>query len=363
MAMFGEKPRKRNDMQHGNGTSSAPLWILITLLTVIAGASVLFPVLGDSIVNAMDFAKAYAFSICSGIFPLSLHSVCQKGIDSYLSPWLFVLVALVLATEKYIPADSQQPVFSVGLIQDFVAWFVLNMAPRAATVIVIIGLTGWVYTNYLEFATIDWTLKWNETTRIVAALLLLDFLAWFHHYIRHKVKLFWFFHTVHHSQTQMNMFTDLRVHFVEYLIAKPISLLPLFMLNLNIEFAFWIVLLQSSFTRFYHANLRTNLGLLKYIFVTPQSHRIHHSREQRHQDMNFGVIFSVWDRIFGTQWTKYEEYPQTGIADPCFPLEERVGWMWSPVNYVRQVLYPFKQAVALIKGTGSRAPGPGTGPH
>jgi len=104
---------------------------------------------------------------------------------------------------------------------------------------------------------------WPAWLKVTAALLVVDFLNWFHHWLRHRVPLFWEFHAVHHSQRQLNMFTDLRVHFVEHFVTKLIVFLPLFLHDLDIESAFWIVLFRDWYSRIYHANLRTNFGLLR----------------------------------------------------------------------------------------------------
>lgn len=182
------------------------------------------------------------------------------------------------------------------------------------------------------------------------AVLAGDLLNWFHHYIRHKIGVLWLFHTIHHSQQQMNMFTDLRVHIIEYAIAKPVTILPLFVLGLDIQLAFWLTLVMESYTRIYHGNLRTNYGPLRYLLVTPQSHRIHHSALPRHLDKNFGVIFSFWDRMFGTQWPGYDEYPPTGISDAGFPHERSVAGLRVVTNYIRQMLYPFRVIGSRVRG-------------
>jgi hypothetical protein len=89
--------------------------------------------------------------------------------------------------------------------------------------------------------------------------------------------------------------------------------------------------------------VKANLGPLRYLLVTPQSHRVHHSIEARHADRNFGVILSVWDRLFGTQWQGADEYPECGSAEPGVPLERsaadivRLSAAWA------QCAYPFRR--------------------
>ena len=319
--------------QERHGAASR-LFLAVTVIVVAVAVAVviLSPAFFQVIVALAESLQGFALRTCTGIFPSSVHPICQQGVDTYLSPWLVLLVAFILTAERCLPAIREQPLVSKGFVQDSIAWFVVNMAVRALASAAMLAVAIWIYKNYLEFATIEATLHWSVPTRVLTAIVVIDLIFWVSHYVRHKVPLFWVFHAVHHSQRQMNMFTDLRIHFVEYLVARPIEVIPLLMLNLNFELAFWIVLLRGSLTNFYHGNIRANLGPLKYILVTPQSHRIHHSREPQHQDMNFGVTFTIWDRLFGTLWNNYEEYPHTGIADQDFPLEQRVDWYWSLVS-------------------------------
>ncbi len=65
--------------------------------------------------------------------------------------------------------------------------------------------------------------------------------------------------------------------------------------------------------------------------------------EQR--EKNFGVIFTFWDRMFGTLYAKYDEYPETGIDDPNFPLEQTASLALFG-NYFKQILYPFKRILS-----------------
>lgn len=282
--------------------------------------------------------------------PEKLQPIAVKAARVYLSPWLYLLMAGVFLAEKVLPADRKQPVFSVGMIQDFLGWFVLGGLLRVALLGVFVKGLFVFCEMFLSGVRIEAVSAWPVAAAALVAVLAGDLLNWFHHFIRHKVAVFWLFHTIHHSQKQMNMFTDLRVHLVEYVIAKPITIFPLFVLGLDIEIAFWLTLILESYSRVYHANLRTNYGPLRYVLVTPQSHRIHHSERPEHMDKNFAVLFSFWDRLFGTQWTDYDEYPATGIDDVDFPHERSVGGVQVVTNYFMQLAYPFQKVWAGLRG-------------
>lgn len=325
----------------GGAPARSPwLWALLLMVTcsvVIA----LLPATRAWCVEVWSHAESFGGSLLS-LFPVKLQPMVAKGATVFLSPWLYLLMAVVFLAEKVIPADRQQRVFSVGMIQDFVGWFVIGGMVRVVLVGAMVAGLYWFCSRFLSGLRIDAVSAWPIVIVSLLAVLAGDLLNWFHHYIRHKIEVFWLFHTIHHSQEQMNMFTDLRVHIVEYAIAKPITILPLFVLGLDVQLAFWLTLVIESYTRIYHSNLRTNYGPLRYLLVTPQSHRIHHSALPQHMDKNFAVIFSFWDRLFGTQWTNYDEYPPTGIGDTGFPHERSVAGLRIVTNYIWQMIYPFK---------------------
>jgi len=247
---------------------------------------------------------------------------------------------ILIVASRIWPAKPQ-PALSKGLWQDIVYFFAMG-AFDAVIIAWFAGVLKLLYDHYLSFLTISSLSTWPLGARLVLSLFVSDFLNWFHHFVRHKVPLFWKFHTVHHSQRQMNLFTDLRYHFLEYFIAKFIIFIPAYMLQLEPLNAFFIAIVIRWHTMAYHANLRTNYGPVRYLLVTPQSHRIHHSHALEHRDTNFGVVFCIWDRLFGTQHPDYNSYPDTGIADERFPLEQSVSPWAVIVTLVQQTIYPFR---------------------
>jgi sterol desaturase/sphingolipid hydroxylase (fatty acid hydroxylase superfamily) len=210
------------------------------------------------------------------------------------------------------------------------------------------------YDRYLSFVRIGDAVATSIPTyvRVVGALVIADFALWWHHLFMHKVKFFWVFHSVHHSQRELNIFTNLRFHVGEVLVSRTIRYTPLYILNLDFQLAVWIPVVIEAYERVYHANLRTGYGLLKYVLVTPQSHRIHHSADKRHFDKNFGILFSFWDRLFGTQWANYDEYPGTGINDQGFPAEQSATTLGTPATYFSQFAYPFACLIQAARGNG-----------
>ena len=148
---------------------------------------------------------------------------------------------------------------------------------------------------------------------------------------------------MHHSQLEINFFTEQRIHPMDWIFVRLVRFVPMMMIAQSVTIVAIVEWSLLQYSRVYHANIRTNLGILRYVLVTPQSHRIHHSPYPQHQDKNFGVVFSIWDYLFGTQYHGYDEYPDTGIADTGFPREQSFGWPSTLFTLLRQYAYPFRR--------------------
>jgi len=236
------------------------------------------------------------------------------------TPACLSAIALTFALERFIPANPRQKIVGPGLSQDFV-WFFYE---RIFHLLVFITYVDWlkrVYAEHWDFLTIQAIGTWPAPVRFVLGVLLLDLLYWVQHYLNHKVPWLWRFHVLHHSQRELNFFTDYRYHVVEYLVRHTIIAIPFLFLDFETPTVVAFAYFQRWYTRFYHGNIKTSLGWFKYILVTPQSHRIHHSIEPQHHDKNYGALFSIWDFAFGTQYRHFDQYPDTGVAGERFPYE------------------------------------------
>ena len=76
---------------------------------------------------------------------------------------------------------------------------------------------------------------------------------------------------------------------------------------------------------------------------------VHHSIELQHRDTNFGALFSIWDRLFGTQYRGHDEYPETGIADAAFPHEAKGDLRSLLVTPLAQMAYPLRRLRAHLQ--------------
>lgn len=261
--------------------------------------------------------------------------------EFFLNPWFYGVFGLILLLEHLIPAKEGQKSWSLGLRHDLL-WIPLKMVFHASLLPLYLVLLQFLYDRYLGFFTIQGISDWPWLGRVLLGLLVGDFLFWVTHVVRHHVPSLWYFHAVHHSQKELNFFTEYRVHPVDDLFVFTIGVIPFFMVQESIITVVAIVWIRHWHTRLYHSNIRSNFGILRYLLVTPQSHRVHHSIEPRHFDKNFGLTFSIWDYLFGTQYRRYDEYPDTGIDDDSFPYEQGEVRLSMLGTLTSQFLYPFR---------------------
>ncbi len=300
---------------------------LIVVLAAIAAATYFVPKVSDQFLHdhggavLTDVAKSWSLTILNPLY------------------WIFLLVVALL--ELRWAAREEEGMFSVGAAQDF-AWLLLAPLFNLTIVFFYLQLLSQIYVGPLHSASLDLEAVLGVAVVAVLAFLLADFFMWLSHLIRHKVPTFWRFHQVHHSQTKMSVLTDNRVHFIESMISATIFYIPARLLGLSDEASTALAFATVFFTGFTHANLRTNLGPLRWLTVTPQSHRVHHSVESQHWDHNFGAVLSIWDRLFRTQFEGANDYPAIGIEDPSFPLEANPAPERVLGTYVRQIIHPFR---------------------
>lgn len=285
-------------------------------------------------------------AIYKDLLPLSwrlrIYPYREHFLEIFANPYYYLGVGAVLTLEWLFPAKKEQRVFTVGLAQDFVYYLYVSMVLIYAAGPYMHFLDGF-YTKRLNFLTIQAVAAWPIGIRAVLGLVFNDLLHWTHHFLRHRIKPLWYFHKVHHSQREMNLFADVRSHFVETFFALGLIFIPLNMFSVSFANTGLLYFIPVLYFRLYHANIKTNLGPLKYILVTPQSHRIHHSIEKKHWDKNYGFIFTIWDQVFGTQYKNYDEYPDTGVDDVNFPVERSFTGVVK--TFFAQLVYPFQQLV------------------
>lgn len=164
-----------------------------------------------------------------------------------------------------------------------------------------VGIFVWIASaniGLLNYITLP---VWAE---LIIAVLFLDFVAqYLVHYLLHRVKWMWKFHMIHHSDTKVDATTGTRHHPGDFLLRELFGLVTAVVIGIPVAYFAFYRIATVFFTYFTHANINIPKWLdkpISFLFVTPNVHKFHHHFERPWTDTNFGNIFSIWDRIFGT---------------------------------------------------------------
>ncbi|MDG1572165.1 sterol desaturase family protein [Robiginitalea sp. M366] len=162
--------------------------------------------------------------------------------------------------------------------------------------------SDWVRDN--GFGIINWLPEMPLWLYVVLGLLLLDLIgAYLAHLVEHKVKPLWMVHLVHHTDHEVDTTTANRHHPIESFIRFFFTLAGVFIAGTPIGIVMLYQSLSLVATQFSHANIRLPRKVdkaISYVLVSPDMHKVHHHYVLPYTDSNYGNIFSIWDRIFGT---------------------------------------------------------------
>ncbi|MCP4875883.1 MAG: sterol desaturase family protein [Gammaproteobacteria bacterium] len=175
-----------------------------------------------------------------------------------------------------------------------------------------VGNMGWGLFNLLDLP------FWFE---VVSAVLLLDLAIYLQHWMMHALPIMWRLHRVHHADLDIDLTTGSRFHTLEIILSMLIKWLVILLLGPALLAVLIFELLLNGMAMFNHANVALPLGLdrrLRYLLVTPDMHRVHHSVLMRETNSNYGFNLSIWDRAFKT----YIDQPQAGHHDMTIGVNE-----------------------------------------
>lgn len=141
----------------------------------------------------------------------------------------------------------------------------------------------------------DGWLKW------VVAFVLLDLTIYLWHAANHRFECLWMFHKVHHSDRTVNVTTGIRFHMGELVLTVLVKSAFIIVIGVNVSVVLVSEAIITLFVLFHHTNVSfRGEWWLSGIVIVPALHRLHHSTRRDEHDNNYGLVFSLWDRLFGT---------------------------------------------------------------
>lgn len=188
--------------------------------------------------------------------------------------------------------------------------------------ILIVLLADWA--NEKQFGLVYW-FQLSALGAIILSALFLDFFGgWLSHFTEHQVPLFWRMHIIHHADNNVDVTSGLRHHPLESVWRGLFFLVAIVLCGAPIYAVMIYQTLLTVFTGVTHANIslpkKIDL-LLSYVLVSPNMHKVHHHWKQPYTDSNYGAVFSIWDRLFGTFKTLDPKEIRYGL-DRYYPNEK-----------------------------------------
>jgi len=177
---------------------------------------------------------------------------------------------------------------------------------------------GFVLQN---FALIDMPLAWFDASARgivlwIGAAVLWDLCYYWFHRFSHEISILWAAHAVHHQSEDYNLSTALRQTSTGFLFGW-IFYLPLFLIGFPLEILVIVNAVNLIYQFWVHTQVVRRMGALDRILVTPSNHRVHHAQNERYIDKNYGGIFILWDRVFGTFEDESDDDPVIfGVRKP-----------------------------------------------
>jgi len=141
----------------------------------------------------------------------------------------------------------------------------------------------------------------NPAWKALLSFVLLDLMLYCWHRLSHSFDGLWMFHKVHHNDPYLNVSTAFRLHIVELLIITALKSAYIILLGVDATMVLTNETLLTLFIMFHHTNISfRGEKRLGQVIIAPYLHRAHHSTERNEHDTNYGAVFSIWDRLFGT---------------------------------------------------------------
>ena len=246
--------------------------------------------------NWNDWIAANEVSIRTGFF---------LGVFTLMAVW-----ELLSPGRKAMLGRQQRWPANIGLV--ILNSIVLRLLFPAAAVGVAVYATqqGWGLMHLLSVPLLP---------AVVISVVLLDLIIYLQHVMVHKVPVLWRLHRVHHADLDYDVTTGARFHTLEIVLSMLIKFAAILLFGVPVVAVVIFEVVLNATAMFNHSNIRLPEPIdrvLRYLLVTPDMHRVHHSIEYDETNSNFGFNLPLWDRLFGT----YRAQPRAGHTDMIIGL-------------------------------------------
>ena len=222
-------------------------------------------------------------------------------------PVFFLLIIIEYFYGRYVGKNTYR-------LNDTVTSITVGMISRFPTMLNL-GVQSVIFVYISSYLNMELLSVKNPFTWIIA-FLLYDLSYYWMHRMHHEIKILWATHSVHHHGEDYNLATALRQTSTGWL-WKWIFYMPMIILGVPGEVFITVAGVNLVYQFWVHTEHIGHLGFLEKIFITPMNHRIHHAKNKEYIDANYGGVFIIWDRMFGTYNPQRPDIkPVYGTATP-----------------------------------------------
>lgn len=242
---------------------------------------------------------------------------------------LLIAVLIFVPIERLFALRPGQKILRKAFFNDLI-YALFNGVPISlgliAAVTLATGTVGQLIPVYIS-SSVSSQPFWLQVIEIIVIADIGFYLA---HRMFHAVPFLWRFHAIHHSIEELDWLAAHRVHPVDQVLTKGASLVPVYLLGFSSPAIALFALMYHAHGLLLHANVKLNIGPLRWLIASPQFHHWHHAHERAAYDKNFAGQLSFIDALFGTMYLPGKAVPERyGVDDPI------------PPTYVEQLAYPF----------------------
>jgi sterol desaturase/sphingolipid hydroxylase (fatty acid hydroxylase superfamily) len=206
----------------------------------------------------------------------------------------------------------------------------ITIGGLAYSAALIAGESGYGLLNLWQFP---------DVVRIISTLLVLDFAIYGQHIVMHKWPLMWRLHKIHHSDLEFDATTAVRFHPLEILLSMLYKAVCIVLIGAHPGAVIAFEVILNAAATFNHSNIAIPEAIdkkLRWLLITPDMHRIHHSAEPAETDSNYGFSISWWDRLCKT-YTAEPKLPQTTLTIGLKSYRKQAG-----LSFNRLIVIPFE---------------------
>ncbi|MDD0966795.1 MULTISPECIES: sterol desaturase family protein [Pseudomonas] len=242
----------------------------------------------------------------------------------YAVPFFFVLMAAELIADRWRGVSNYRLADAVNSISTGVLSTTTGLLTKG------VGLVTYAFAlEHLALVRLPADSVWVW----VFAFVLYDFCYYWLHRMGHERNILWAAHSVHHQSEDYNLSTALRQTSTGFLLGW-IFYLPMAVLGVPLLVFVSVAALNLLYQFWVHTRHIPRLGWFEWCFVTPSNHRAHHAQNALYMDRNYGGVFIIWDRLFGSFQEEDDNEPVIfGVTTPL------ASWnpLWANLQFYAQL--------------------------